>query len=409
MKSLFFTICLTVVVNFVFGQFKVVAPDGNVVIGKISTPTEKLEVSENLKVRGNYIIVGSDVGSDLASVKIGKGRTENGSALFDLVSRNDGEYGIRFASFSYGVASLAHRGTKQMVIRTNSPNAPIWFKTGGEFKNRLVVASNGNVGVNTNNPAVDFEVQGLAAKPGGGDWIAVADKNLKENIYSYDMGLSEILKLNPVYYNYNGKGGIKDTETKHVGLIAQEFQEIAPQAVKRLKYQEIINEGEDKAFKTGETLDYLAIDGSSIRYMLVNAVKEQQEFIEYQDRKITELNNTVSGLENMVSQLVEKVNNLTNSDLSIDLMRSGKTLELYQNTPNPVKNTTKIKTFIPTHVIDAHIKIQDLNGKLIKKVAIQNRGFQTLVLSVNDFAPGLYTYTLESDGTIVSSKKMLVE
>ena len=360
-------------------------------------------------MRGNYITLGSDVGTDWASIRIGEGRTGNGPAFFDLVSRNDGEVGIRFISFDYGVASLAHRGTSQMVIRTDKSKAPIWFRTGGNPTNRLVVAASGHVGVNTNSPAVDFEVQGLAAKPGGGDWTVASDENLKENIQNYDMGLSEILNLNPVYFNYNGKAGIKDTETKHVGLIAQEFEKIAPNAVRRLNYQEIINEGEDKAYKTGETMDYLAVDGSSIRYMLVNAVKEQQEFIDYQDKKIVDLNNTVADLKNVVSQLVEKVNDLTNSKLSIDLVGDEDGIKLFQNAPNPFKTSTKINVFIPTEVIDAHIKIQDLNGRLIKKVDINERGFQIINLNLSNFAPGLYTYALEADGNIVSSKKMIVE
>jgi hypothetical protein len=78
-----------------------------------------------------------------------------------------------------------------------------------------------------------------------------SDRRLKTNIIPLTYGLSDILKLNPVSYNW--KDG---TNGKQFGFIAQEVQEIMPDAVKQ-----------------GE---YLGLEKDAIYSALVNAIKEQQ-------------------------------------------------------------------------------------------------------------------------------------
>ena len=76
-----------------------------------------------------------------------------------------------------------------------------------------------------------------------------SDRRLKNNIIPLTYGLADILKLNPVSYNW--KDG---TNGKQFGFIAQEVQEIMPDAV-----------------KDGE---YLGLEKDAIYSALVNAVKE---------------------------------------------------------------------------------------------------------------------------------------
>jgi hypothetical protein len=78
-----------------------------------------------------------------------------------------------------------------------------------------------------------------------------SDRRLKTNIIPLTYGLSDILKLNPVSYNW--KDG---TNGKQFGFIAQEVQEVMPDAV-----------------KNGE---YLGLEKDAIYSALVNAIKEQQ-------------------------------------------------------------------------------------------------------------------------------------
>ena len=81
-----------------------------------------------------------------------------------------------------------------------------------------------------------------------------SDRRLKTNIIPLTYGLSDILKLNPVSYNW--KDG---TNGKQFGFIAQEVQEVMPDAV-----------------KPGE---YLGLEKDAIYSALVNAIKEQQNQI----------------------------------------------------------------------------------------------------------------------------------
>jgi hypothetical protein len=141
---------------------------------------------------------------------------------------------------------------------------------------KMTLTPSGNLGVGNNatNPAYTLFVDGDAGKPGGGSWSSSSDHRLKQNINSYTDGLAEIQKIHPVTYQYNTLSGY-DTETEHVGIIAQELQKIAPYMV-----------SEDER-------GYLDVDNSAMTYMLVNAVKE--------------LNVNNDKLLSMIEQLSEQV------------------------------------------------------------------------------------------------------
>ena len=72
------------------------------------------------------------------------------------------------------------------------------------------------------------------------------------------------MKINPVKFHYNELSGY-DSKPEYIGVIAQELQTIAPYMVK--PYQ-----------KNNET--FYSVDNSSMIYMLINAVKEQQKQID---------------------------------------------------------------------------------------------------------------------------------
>lgn len=118
-----------------------------------------------------------------------------------------------------------------------------------------------------------LEIGGTAAKPGGGSWSATSDARLKQHVKPYEDGLAQVLKINPVYFNYNERSGY-DTSKQYVGIIAQELKEVAPYMV--------------DSFKKDGT-DYYKADNTSMTYMLINAMKEQQKMIETQQQQINEL------------------------------------------------------------------------------------------------------------------------
>ena len=48
----------------------------------------------------------------------------------------------------------------------------------------------------------DLTITGAGTKPGGGTWTATSDIRLKDVHGSYQKGLQDILKINPITFNY---------------------------------------------------------------------------------------------------------------------------------------------------------------------------------------------------------------
>jgi hypothetical protein len=115
-----------------------------------------------------------------------------------------------------------------------------------------------------------------AAKPGGGLWAAFSDRNIKKDIRPFSDGLDIIRQINPVRYQYDGKGGMP-TGIDYVGIIAQDMEPLMPYAVRRAR-------GMDQS---GET--YLSFDGSALTYIQVNAIKELSEKFDAMQARIEQL------------------------------------------------------------------------------------------------------------------------
>ncbi|MCB0458376.1 MAG: tail fiber domain-containing protein, partial [Flavobacteriaceae bacterium] len=145
-----------------------------------------------------------------------------------------------------------------------------------------------NVGIGVTGSGFQLELSGnSAAKPTSSAWTVVSDKRLKTNVHEFNEGLAIVEKINPVWFTYNGKAGMP-SETG-VGTIAQELQKVAPYMVKEWEYQP---EGK----KTGEK--YLGVDYGAMDFVLINAIKEQQEIIKAQNEKINALEQRLEKLEN---------------------------------------------------------------------------------------------------------------
>jgi hypothetical protein len=104
-----------------------------------------------------------------------------------------------------------------------------------------------------------------------------SDKRLKNIIGKIENPLDKIQKLNGVYYTQNEVAenlGYEKNDTKQVGLIAQEVQEVLPEIVSIAPIDKDGNGGS----RTGE--DYLTIDYSKVVPLLVECIKELKREIE---------------------------------------------------------------------------------------------------------------------------------
>lgn len=151
----------------------------------------------------------------------------------------------------------AHQWT---VRRDDSDGGKLQWRH-SNFK-KMTLSPGGNLGIGQSaaaiNPTYTLYVEGSAGKPGGGSWSNPSDRRLKDRISNYDEGLNHILKINPVRFHYNELSDF-DTEPEHVGVIAQELQEVAPY---------MVHENEQ---------GYLDVNNSAMTYMLVNAVQKLAE------------------------------------------------------------------------------------------------------------------------------------
>jgi hypothetical protein len=143
------------------------------------------------------------------------------------------------------------------------------------FDNNEIIARNNGASSTLflQNDGGAFEVGGTAAKPGGGSWSATSDARLKHDVRPYNDGLLQLLRINPVYYRYNKESGY-DTNKEHIGVVAQDLQKVAPYMVNTFNRN---------------NKEYLSVDNTAMMYMLINAVKEQQEQIEALTKKLAEL------------------------------------------------------------------------------------------------------------------------
>ena len=106
-----------------------------------------------------------------------------------------------------------------------------------------------------------------------------SDARLKTNIENIPNALDKVKALNGVLYNWTNEGhkwGLDvDTEKREVGLLAQEVQEVLPEAVAPAPFDIDTDTGESKSGN-----DYLTVKYERIAPVLIEAIKEQQKEID---------------------------------------------------------------------------------------------------------------------------------
>ena len=136
----------------------------------------------------------------------------------------------------------------------------------------LVVTSNSRVGIGTTAPDQLLSVNGNASKVGGGSWATFSDRRLKNIKAPFNTGLSAVMRLQPVRYEYRSKNALGlPNEGEHIGLGAQDVQKVIPEAV------------------STNSQGYLMVNNDPIIWTMLNAIKEQQQEIEKLKKEIRQL------------------------------------------------------------------------------------------------------------------------
>ncbi|MEL6252521.1 MAG: tail fiber domain-containing protein [Bacteroidota bacterium] len=233
-----------------------------------------------------------------------------------------------FASMAVGRYNVG--GGSATSWLSSDPIFEIGIGTGPSSRaNAVTVRKNGNVGIGTTVPLDRLHVNGRVRlqtveyfEDGGTSEIAVrgdlrpsadntydigtstlryddvyatsgtvntSDLRDKENIRPIPYGLTEIMKLNPVIYNWKDR---PESDPK-LGLIAQELLPVLKEVVKTHDFE--VSE-EDESL-TRVQLDRLGVYYSDIIPVLIKATQEQQDIIKKQQKVIEEMQMRLENLE----------------------------------------------------------------------------------------------------------------
>ena len=294
MKKVILSCFLSFSIIALFGQLKVHSP-GDVGIGFTTSPDGKFHVKGgNAIFEQGSMGIGTNapqrtlhVAGTNALVRIDRrGASGPGFQLVNQTSSGVVEKNFVFVNAGTGTGTYFY-------IADSGTNV-----TGANTRRFVINGTTGNVAIGSStNPVEKLTVSGGAYKTSGGSsWSIPSDRRLKNNISDFENGLNVIMKINPVKYNYNGLAGTKSNGGEEVGIIAQELQKVAPFMVKTFSYTEDSDNGIDNtdiiedtpesiANKTTKK-EYLSVNDSSIKYILINAVKEQQEIISSLEKRI---------------------------------------------------------------------------------------------------------------------------
>ncbi len=110
-------------------------------------------------------------------------------------------------------------------------NPGLNFVETGVADGRLFIQAGGKIGIGTTSPRYKLEVNGSAAKPGGGSWTNSSDARLKTKVEPLSGSLDKLLKLRGVSYEWKDPEEHGNLTGKQIGMIAQEVEKVFPQWV----------------------------------------------------------------------------------------------------------------------------------------------------------------------------------
>jgi len=376
---------MLVFVNDANAQLKVVA-NGDIGIGDATSPARQLHVA------GANAVFRLD---------------RKGSSAPGFLLSNQTTAGASEKNFFFGVPSS---GVNNGYFYIGDYGTAI----SGASTRRLVVDNSGDVIIGTTTSLTTgyrLHVEGAAFKTdGGASWNSLSDRRLKTNISNYEEGLNMILQMQPKEYEYNGKAGTKKGQ-QQIGIIAQELKEIAPFMVNEITF-ETDNGLEDpdnqlsKSARGSQTQNYLTVNPDAIKWMLVNAIKEQQTELDEKENRISELEDRLIALETKLNGSIGSVE--IDDQVQTVTLRSVDAASLEQNRPNPFVGSTKIDYVIPTEFTSASISIYGIQGNMIKSVIIDHSGEGSLNVDAFDLSAGTYSYRLTVDNQVVDTRKMIL-
>ena len=282
--------------------------EGNVFIGNAAgypeTGSHKLYISDMDGDSANVMIWGDFQARKLrfnSQLGIGKHpeyanlEIQEGWGTADLILKGPGD------DYNYSLVSLesdeADMDKAYSMNHTKGNNFSLQYYNGANYLPRLRISPEGHIilgswGTGTEmldvNGNARFRAVGSAGSANdlritadGTLTTNTSDARLKEDLKLLEHSLEKVLQLDGYTFQWNGSG----SEVRDAGLIAQEVQEVFPEAV-----------------FTNQADGYMGINYSRFPALFVEAMKEQQSIIETQKTEIEKLK---SGFDQLNQRLAE--------------------------------------------------------------------------------------------------------
>jgi hypothetical protein len=219
-----------------------------------ASPTQQLHVLKGQNT--NTIVLVANTTSGTAAQSDFRAQNDTGNlGQLGIYSSGTTAYGALAAGDVHVYANTT------LDLMADSAGGVMKFATGGNTE-RMRILANGRVGIGTAVPDQLLSVNGDASKTGGNTWLAFSDERLKNIKGNFNSGLSAVMRLQPLRYEYKRDNamGLK-SDGEHIGFGAQSLQKIIPEAVTR------------------NAEGYLMVNADPILWTMLNAIKEQQKEI----------------------------------------------------------------------------------------------------------------------------------
>jgi hypothetical protein len=374
----------------------------------INTGVEALVRSGKINIGGSFTVVMDQNQSDWSAGAAGYGFASSTDVNFDII----GLYGFAENGSNTGTGPV--------------PNFPI-----GVYGEALYTGS-------TPTTSIAGHFQGTVQQlfPA----ITLSDEGLKSNIQPIN-GADELLsQLNPVSYNYDMESqfGISTEEMQSNGFLAQELQEVFPDAVSDFYVPERRDTAgvvtRERSLHLGVKYDEfipVLVSGHQFQDSLINA---QNELIQFQNNEMALL---IQGNEALTDQVAELSQQLTEQAVQMEALQEQMNnvitslqasqtkmnnccgtpqekkqsetgmIELEQNFPNPFESVTTIN-YSTSYAAQIRLDISDSQGRVLEVIVNQKQeaGEYRVQWDASEFSPGTYYYSLYAD-TELLTKKMI--
>ena len=216
--------------------------------------------------------------------------------------------------YSRSFVDLCLNNNYVKVSTTNASQFSIFdkftFESSGNYIQQIATGYNSTIisewrtnWLTNNNPVIRFHSDGSITNLTN-SYTTWSDIRLKENIVNTTPKLQDLLKVRVVNYNLKGTSNI--SSNKHIGVIAQELEQIFPELISS---QELTQE----EINAGITESYKSVRYSCFSVILIKALQEEHEIINKLNSRLGALNEDY----NSYKDLHERTNLMKNDIISL--------------------------------------------------------------------------------------------